>query len=284
MKLKTAGETIELEEFEREWRKTLPKYLLANGDSNTKLRKSGPEYLTLGLSLAPHKSLGYGNVCPWASLGCIASCLDHQGLGSVFASIHKGRKLRTELFYSQRGWFLSKLHDEIGNKLRIAKRAGKTLAIRLNVFSDIKWEYISPRLFADFPEVEFYDYSKSPTRFGSVLPNYWVTFSRSEDNEADCIRILRAGGNVAVVFADARRPLVGNQAGKQRMPASWKGFRVIDGNSSDLRFEDERAFTYIPKAFRKGFVVGLKLKAHSHAEREAAIASGFAVKYRSRKP
>ena len=260
------------------------RYLLAGGDTNTKLRKNGPEYLTLGLSLSPHKSSGIGNVCPNASPGCIASCLDHQGLGSVFESIHRARKLRTELFYSHRKWFLGKLRDEIGNKLKIAQKTGKTLAIRLNVFSDIKWEYICPRLFDDFPGVEFYDHSKSPTRYGLVKPNYWVTFSRSEDNEADCVRILREGGNVAVVFADLKRPFVGNQAGKQRMPASWKGFRVIDGNTSDLRFEDERAFTYIPRVFRRGFVVGLKLKSHSHAEREAAIASGFAVKYRSRKP
>ena len=41
---------------------------------------------------------------------------------------------------------------------------------------------------------------------GQLAPNYHVTFSRSETNEADCLRVLEAGGNVAVVFAGASQP------------------------------------------------------------------------------
>ena len=35
-----------------------PKKLMGDGDSNTKLRKNGADFETLGLSLSPHKSAG----------------------------------------------------------------------------------------------------------------------------------------------------------------------------------------------------------------------------------
>jgi hypothetical protein len=84
---------------------------------------------------------------------------------------------------------------------------------------------------------------------GDGPPNYDLTFSRSEDNDDDCRRVLQAGGRVAVVF---RRP---------PLPASWQGHRVIDGDSSDFRFLDPR-----------GVVVGLKAKGSGKKDR-----SGFVV-------
>jgi len=36
-----------------------------------------------------------------------------------------------------------------------------------------------------------------------VLPNnYNLTFSRSESNDKDCLKVLEFGGNVSVVFKD----------------------------------------------------------------------------------
>ena len=250
---------------------TYPKNLFADGDSNTKLRKSGGKgFITLGLSLAPHKSAGVGNLCPNASPGCIEACLDHQGMASVWDSIAIGREKRTKLFYHDRQWFLDRLKVEIGNKLKTADSAGLRLAVRLNVFSDVPWEKIAPSIFSDFPEVEFYDYSKNPKRAGLLLPNYWLTFSRSEINHKDCLNVLRNGGNVAVPFADLSGNYVGNRAGLQTLPATWEGYHVINGDESDLRFQDTRGRKH-------GRVVGLKLKAHSTVERQQAIASGFAV-------
>jgi hypothetical protein len=43
--------------------------LLASGKSNAKLKKNGARYLTLGLSLAPHKMSGLGTLCSNASPG-----------------------------------------------------------------------------------------------------------------------------------------------------------------------------------------------------------------------
>ena len=83
-----------------------------------------------------------------------------------------------------------------------------------------------------------------------LLPrNYHLTFSRSETNEADCLDVLRAGGTVAVVFANK--------------PDTWHGFPVIDGDKHDLRHLDPR-----------GVVVGLSPKGLK-AKRDT---SGFVVR------
>jgi hypothetical protein len=239
--------------------------LLASGDQNTKLSKN--DVRTLGLSLAPHTSAGIGNICPHASPQCIASCLFGCGRGGA-ESVQAGRVARTLAFYRHRGWFLEKLERELSKQLAIADAAGEKLACRLNVFSDFPWE--STGIIDQFSRIEFYDYSKNPRRFGALRPNYWVTFSRSETNDIDAIRILNSGGNVAVVFADRDRPYVGNRAKLQRLPKSWNGFSVLDGDKTDLRYLDTRG--------RKvGRVIGLRLKALSYADRLAAIEGGFPV-------
>jgi hypothetical protein len=87
--------------------------------------------------------------------------------------------------------------------------------------------FVGKSIFEIFPTVDFVDYTKNPTRFNKPLPaNYHLTFSRSESNEADCIKLLDRGVNVAAVF--------------QTVPASWQGFNVIDGDKHDLRQLDPR--------------------------------------------
>ena len=243
------------------------KQLLSDGDSNTKLRKNeGQGYITAGLSLSPSTEAGIGNTCPHASEGCKAACLDHQGMASVFKKIRESRMNKTRHYYNEREDFFTWLRAEIKRYIRKAIRKDSKLAIRLNVFSDIPWE--ASGIIDEFPEVQFYDYTKNPRRAGQLRENYWVTFSRSESNEEECLEVLRNGGNVTVVFADIGGPsFVGNQSGKQLLPDEWHGFEVIDGDTTDLRFDD-------PKG---GRVIGLRLKAHSKDERLQAIRSGFAV-------
>jgi hypothetical protein len=83
-------------------------------------------------------------------------------------------------------------------------------------------------MFAELPAVQFMDYTKDIAR---VLDpgrpaNYHLTFSRSEANEAECLRALETGHNVTVVF---RAP---------PFPATLWGYPVIDGDRDDLRFLD----------------------------------------------
>ena len=263
------------------------------GDANTKLRKSsGAGYQTLGQSISPERlswtmtgddvsfvddnttdvigEVRSVNSCPMASVGCALACLDHQGLGSVFRRIGLARKARTIAFHEHREWYIERLICEIDKANRKANRAGLRLACRLNVFSDIPWESFIPM--EDFANVQFYDYTAIPKRAGLLRDNYWVTLSRKEDNETACIDALRNGKNVAVCFADSGRSYCGNRSGLQRLPRTWKGYNVIDGDTTDLRFDDVRGRKH-------GRVIGLRLKAHSKAERQGAIDSGFAVSW-----
>lgn len=221
-------------------------------DGNTKLRK-GKAFVTWGLSLSPADQANVGDLCPWRTDGCTSSCLDETGMGIVFQTIRVSRALKSAAFMLARKWFLQRLNTEIQEEHRKAQAKGMPMACRLNVFSDIVWEKIAPELFRNNPGVQFYDYTKAPTRAGQRMPNYWVTFSRSEVNDVIAVRTLNAGKNVAVAFRD-------------ELPKTWKGFRVIDGDQDDLRFLDPR-----------GVVVGLSLKAGTLEHRQAAIESGFAV-------
>ena len=228
--------------------------LLQPGDTNTKLRKNaGQGYLTCALSLSPANEAGVGAMCYHFTVGCEMACLEHQGLASVFSAIRASRVAKTVAWRQDRKWFAAKLAEELSRWESKAARESLDLCFRGNVFSDVPWEVKIPWLFERFSAIQFYDYTKNPRRTGLVRPNYWVTFSRSERNHKDCLRVLSRGNNVAVVFHDG-------------LPHRWHGFDVIDGDESDLRFEDPR-----------GVVVGLKLKAATLVERAKAIDSGFAI-------
>lgn len=242
--------------------------LLQKGDGNTKLAKSNANnevYRTWGLSLAPADASGVINVCASASIGCKTSCLDHQGMASVWESIRASRIAKTVLWDQDQSYFLSTLRHELDNIVKQSRREGFTPAIRLNVFSDIMWEKYG--IIDAYPSVQWYDYTKHSVRVGEVRPNYWTTFSRSESNHDECLAVLRSGGNVAVAFADTKKPYVGNRAQYQDLPETWEGFPVFNGDRDDQRWSDPRG----------GNVIGLRLKAHSHDERAKAIDSGFAV-------
>ena len=63
---------------------------------------------------------------------------------------------------------------------------------------------------------------------GKLPENYHLTFSRSEDTDTNQIReFCDRGGNVAVVFRD-------------HLPEHWRGVKVINGDTTDLRFQDEQ--------------------------------------------
>jgi hypothetical protein len=77
--------------------------------------------------------------------------------------------------------------------------------------------------------------------------NYHLTFSRSECNESDAIKVLGSRGNVAVVFKE--------------LPDFWNGYKVIFGDESDIRFGGEQ-----------GVVIGLLAKGKARKDN-----SGFVV-------
>jgi hypothetical protein len=141
------------------------------------------------------------------------------------------RLAKTVLFHSDLDVFLKALKREIASEDRLARAAGTYAAIRLNNLSDYDWSAFFDM--GDFPRVRFYDYTKSQTRYkryrtGFLPKNYHLTYSVDERplTAEFAEKVLRLGGNVAVVFA---------QGG---LPTSWQGYPVLDGDLHDGRFLD----------------------------------------------
>jgi hypothetical protein len=197
---------------------------------NPKIAKSNNTgiYNTRILHLAPEKLSGY-NVCPWASPGCLKACLNKSGHGQT-NMVQRCRVRRTQLLFEDKLRFRELLYANITSFVKACQRIDIKPAVRLNGTSDVAWEEKFNDIFVRFPQVMFYDYTKSLLRaLTQQRDNYHLTFSRTECNDDDCLKALRAGVNVAVVFDD-----------KKPLPAKWKRFKVFDGNSHDLRFLDPK--------------------------------------------
>lgn len=223
--------------------------------SNTKIRKGEKSgFKTAGIHLAPHKLSGY-NTCVAASNGCAAACLNTAGMGA-YSTVQAARIKKTKMFFEDRGNFLNALIKEIQSAIKKANKNNMTPAFRLNLTSDIAWEKITinnQTIMEMFPDVSFYDYTKIPRRMlnfinGKFPKNYHLTFSRSENNQTHADIVMACGGNVAVVF-------------RGKLPDTYKGKKVIDGDENDLRFLDP-----------KGVIVGLVEKGKAKKD-----ASGFVV-------
>ena len=79
--------------------------------------------------------------------------------------------------------------------------------------------------------------------------NYTLTYSRAEDNEAEALEALSLGANVSAVFSD-------------QLPATYKGFKVVDGDVSDLVMFNH-----------SGVILGLKAK----GKKARLDTSGFVI-------
>jgi hypothetical protein len=179
--------------------------------------------------------------------------LFRQGHGRLDPGIAAARIARAVAFKEHRDWFAASLVYELGRITRKADAEGYRVAVRLNVVSDVMWERELPPLFWLFRDVQFYDYTKHAKRVfrflgGELPPNYSLTFSLSENTEADARTVLECGGNVAVVYRGG-------------LPKDWFGFPVLDGDETDLRFLDP-----------PGVVVGLRAKGTAKGD-----TSGFVV-------
>jgi hypothetical protein len=172
--------------------------------ANPKIQKGTKMgYLSFILHLAP-STLSGKNTCPKATAGCIAACLNTAGRGGMFKKgentnmIQKARIRKTELFFNDRATFMEQLEADIRKGIKMAATLGLMPAFRLNGTSDLsveKWGIIEK-----FPTVQFYDYTKVLGRKVSHLPNYHLTFSKADGNDADVARALELGMNVAAVY------------------------------------------------------------------------------------
>jgi hypothetical protein len=204
--------------------------LLSIGNDSKTVKGEQFGVLTGIVYLAPANESGI-NTCSDASPECIKLCLFTSGRGGM-RPVHEARVKKTLSLFREKRAFLAKLVEEITALVRKAAKEGKIPAIRLNGTSDLPWERVrlnGKSLMEMFPAVQFYDYTKSERRMfdfllGKMPANYHMTFSRSENNEASCARVLALKGNVAAVFS--------------KLPKRFLGVLVVSGDDSDLRFLD----------------------------------------------
>ena len=223
--------------------------------SNSKILKGFQKgFITYGLHFAP-STLSGRNVCPNASAGCAAACLNTAGRG-MMKMVQEARINKTNKFYENKFEFVLQLVKDIQAGIRFAARKQMSVCFRLNLTSDIRWEKYG--IMQEFPKHQFYDYTKSKERIMAFLShemphNYHLTFSRDETTDTEFIKeVIKKGGNVAVVFDE--------------IPKTWEGMEVISGDYHDLRFTDPH-----------GKIVGLEAKGKAKQDN-----SGFVVKVKNK--
>ena len=216
------------------------KNLLSKG-GNAKINKN--EVTTFNLSLAPYKQNAKGvNLCPKASKGCALACLFTAGRGK-FTNVQQARINKTNYYLFDKQKFMDQLAKEI-NKIALKSTiTNEKFALRLNTLSDVDFVY-QLKKYADldllnddtYKNIIVYDYTAIIGKVKKYLgTRYHLTLSRKEDNEQDVMEALEMGGNVAIVFKE--------------LPKTYKGYRVVDGDKTDLEMTKY-----------KNVVLGLKAK------------------------
>lgn len=203
--------------------------------------------------------------------------------GETTNVIQEARKRKTKLYLEDRDTFMSYLIADITKFVRYCEKKDKLPCLRLNGTSDIQWEtillkevkgmYITnegmkhmgedyldivnlevhkekdfKNIFDMFPDVQFYDYTKIPTRKVKHITNYHLTWSYSEANMGYAKLFDKIAYNIAVVFNGS-------------LPIHFKGREVINGDESDIRFMD-----------KPNVIVGLKAKGKARQD-----TSGFVI-------
>ncbi len=221
--------------------------------ANPKIQKGTKlGYLSFILHLAP-ADLSGRETCPKRTAGCTAACLNTAGRGGMFKRgentnmIQRARIRKTQYFFNQRQDFMLDLKRDIEKAIKFAERKGLTPVFRLNGTSDLSWEKYDmipgQNVFECFPNVQFYDYTKILGRKTKMYPNYHLTFSKADGNDADVAEALLQGMSVVAVY--------------DRIPAG-----VPSADETDLRFLDP-----------KGIMLGLKAKGRAKKDY-----SGFVIR------
>jgi hypothetical protein len=222
--------------------------------ANPKIQKGTKMgYLSFILHLAP-ADLSGKETCPKRTAGCTAACLNTAGRGGMFKKgentnmIQKARIRKTVQFFFDRDQFMKDLYQDIVKAKKFAEKQGLIPVFRLNGTSDLSWEKYEVgttglNLFQLFPNVQFYDYTKVLGRKVAQYPNYHLTFSKADGNDADVAKALAQGMSVVAVYDE--------------IPAG-----VPSADETDLRFLDP-----------KGVMLGLKAKGRAKKDY-----SGFVIR------
>jgi hypothetical protein len=198
------------------------------GESSAKTIKGEKiGYLTGIVYLVPDAKL-----CPFAiKAGCFDPCLKSAGRGA-FDSVQKARAEKTAFFKENQRAFMLSLCADVWSLARKATRLALIPLVRPNGTSDIPFENIlidGKTIFQMFPLVQWYDYTKHPSRnlTGKTAGNYDLTYSFSAITPKPIsIKGLTNPANkrTAVVFYK-----------REEIPVTFRGWQVVDGDDTDVR-------------------------------------------------
>ena len=199
--------------------------------------------LTAIIYLVPNET-----ICSMSRLaGCMNPCLATAGRGA-FLKIQQQRQAKTDCFKNDQRAFMLSFAADIWTLERTAKKRGMTPLVRPNGTSDILYENIEvcdgKNIFQCFPLVQFYDYTKHPSRKleGKTCGNYDLTYSFSGITP---IGITHKGllnpdnSRVAVVFHK-----------RSEIPSTFRGWSVVDGDNTDVRHIEPK--TVVVALYSKG--------------------------------
>lgn len=214
------------------------------------IKSNGMGFYNAGIGLA-QANLSVTNNCAGSTPDCRKLCLGNFGRAEFLPQLMQTRVNRSNFLHQYRQLAWETMLPQLMAIDRRATRNGLTVAFRPDITSDKNWDLILPQLFKTFPNWKFYGYTKlrsKITRYlagkNPVIPTFsWSDrLTRQNDGLDYCKSILNAGINIAVVFYDSK-----TLAGK--LPRTFLGTTVIDGDKHDLRFLDPQ-----------GVIVGLKPK------------------------
>jgi hypothetical protein len=224
--------------------------LIGVGNNAKTVKGDGSEYLTAILYLAPADlALGYIldgsklikldftdelycstaiNLCPMAeTAGCKPGCLNSAGRGAM-NTVQNARIRKAVMLRDTPELFFDLLRTDLDKFQKYCQKRDIQPVVRLNGTSDRNWKDV----ILDYPYIQFYDYSKVYNRVKKNWPtNYHLTLSYSEANSEYRDKVVEYANNyntnLAVVFRD-----------KDKIPATFLGRPVINGDADDLRFLD----------------------------------------------
>lgn len=209
------------------------KLLTTTGNTKVKKTNKDSEYLMASLSMMPDSIL-----CPQSKIAeCFDPCLKSAGFAGVYKTVNEARQRKTDYWHNDKKGFLQQLERELTNHVKNCEKKGKKPACRLNTISDIVWEKTG--IIDKFSQITFIDYTKNASRLGKTPENYHLifSFSNAPKYQLSVKKAFKTDSPIAVVF-------------KGRLPASFNGRQVINGDKSDL----------VNSLSGKGKIIGLLAK------------------------
>ena len=234
------------------------------GQSSPKTEKNALRTRIMYLSPASGNAFNI-NLCKGHG-ACVVPCLFKAGHGR-FDSTQLARMNKTNYYLADKIGFINQLHKEVKNFDKLAKRNGKTYAIRFNGTSDVDFiadikNICKVDVLTEYTNIKFYDYTKIIGRIRKYKgQNYSLTFSRDEANHDHAMEALSSGYPVSAVFENG----IFDNNGKQII-TNFLGYPVVDGDKADdIMVHNSGAY-----------VLGLKFKG-TKKDKLQGVASGFVI-------